>query len=247
MLDEANIESHAVWDKPTKDPDWLEAFMQRGTRMVERDKNHPCIFAWSMGNESGFGQNHEALSKWMHENDPTRPVHYHPAEDDPCIDILGPMYPTVQRIIDMAQKEGETRPVIMCEYAHSMGNSTGNLKEYWEAVRSHKRLQGGFIWDWVDQGLRKKTEDGVEYFAYGGDFGDTVNDLNFCINGLISPDRDPHPAMWEYKYILQPVVVEAVDLASGSVRVTNRHGFRSTDYLGIRWSVARGRRRDRVG
>ena len=237
VLDEANIESHSVWEKPTMDPDWREAFMERGQRMVERDKNHPSVIAWSMGNESGFGPNHEALSAWMHEYDTTRPVHYHPAEDHPCIDILGPMYPTVARIIEMAENDDD-RPVIMCEYSHSMGNSTGNLKEYWDAVRSHKNLQGGFIWDWVDQGIRMKTEDGEEYFGYGGDFGDTVNDLNFCINGLISPDRDPHPAMWEYKKILQPVVIEAVDLEKGEFTITNRHLFISTDYLAPAWSIA---------
>ena len=137
------------------------------------------------------------MAEWIRQRDATRLIHYHPAEDAQIIDILGPMYPSVARIIEMAQKPDETRPVVMCEYAHSMGNSTGNLKEYWEAIHRYPRLAGGFIWDWVDQGLRRVTEDGREWFAYGGDFGDMPNDNNFCANGLIGPDRVPHPAMWE--------------------------------------------------
>jgi beta-galactosidase len=238
LFDEANIESHGVWDKLTKDPAWKTAFMERGRRMVECHKNHPSILVWSLGNESGYGPNHEALADWTHAHDPTRLVHYHPAEDAPTVDVLGPMYPSVAKIIKMAQKPDETRPVVMCEYAHAMGNSNGNLKEYWEAIEAHKRLQGGFIWDWVDQGLRQVTEDGEEWFAYGGDFGDDPNDYNFCINGLVSPDREPHPGLWEYKKVLEPVRVEAVDLAKGTVKVINRQHFTDLCGLAISWSVS---------
>lgn len=237
VMDEANIESHGVWDKLTKDPEWETAFWERVMRMVERDKNHPCVISWSLGNESGFGPNHEVCADWCHRNDPTRPVHYHPAEDHPCIDILGPMYPSVQRIIDMAQVPGETRPVIMCEYAHSMGNSTGNLQEYWQVVDDYPRVQGGFIWDWVDQGLRRITEDGKVWYAYGGDFGDTPNDGNFCANGLINADRTPHPGLLEYKKVLEPVRVEAVDLAAGLLSVTNRYFFSDLSHLAAAWKV----------
>lgn len=237
LFDEANIESHGVWDQLTKDPLWETAFMERGTRMVERDKNHPSVIVWSLGNESGYGPNHVTLADWVHANDPTRPVHYHPADDAPPVDILAPMYPTVERIIHMASQPAETRPVIMCEYAHSMGNSTGNLKEYWDAVEAYPRLQGGFIWDWVDQGLRRHTEDGEMWFAYGGDFGDTPHDGPFCLNGLISPDREPHPALWDYKYILQPARFEAVDLALGEIRLTNRYTFLSLTGLKIAWTL----------
>ncbi|MBS1253649.1 MAG: Beta-galactosidase [Anaerolineales bacterium] len=240
VFDEANIESHGVWDKLTKDPAWETAFMERIIRMVERDKNHPCVLVWSLGNESGYGPNHDAAAHWIHENDPTRPVHYHPAEDAPIVDVLGPMYPSVDRIIEMAQDPDETRPVVMCEYAHSMGNSTGNLKEYWEAVERYKRLQGGFIWDWVDQGLRQVTGDGEEWFAYGGDFGDEPNDGNFCINGLVWPDRKPHPALWEYKKVLEPVRVEPVDLLSGKVRIVNNYGFSDLSGLDIAWTLSAG-------
>ncbi|NOZ30088.1 MAG: DUF4981 domain-containing protein [Chloroflexi bacterium] len=237
IFNEANIESHGVWDKLAKDPTWKTAFMERGIRMVERDKNHPCVIVWSLGNESGYGPNHDAMADWIHENDPTRLVHYHPAEDAPIVDVLGPMYPSVDRIIEMAQDPNETRPVVMCEYAHSMGNSTGNLKEYWEAIERYPRLQGGFIWDWVDQGLRRVTEDGQEWFAYGGDFGDEPNDGNFCINGLIWPDRRPHPGLWEYKKVLEPVRVEPVDLAAGKMRITNKYRFVDLSALDGSWSL----------
>ncbi len=237
VFDEANIESHGVWDRLTKDPSWRTAFMERCIRMVERDKNHPCVIVWSLGNESGYGPNHDAMADWIHENDPTRLVHYHPAEDAPIVDVLGPMYPSVARIIEMAQDPNETRPVVMCEYAHSMGNSTGNLKEYWEAIEKYPRLQGGFIWDWVDQGLRRVTEDGEEWFAYGGDFGDEPNDGNFCINGLIWPDRRPHPGLWEYKKVLEPVKVEPVDLTAGKVRIINKYRFVDLSGLTGSWSL----------
>lgn len=246
VIDEANIESHGVWDRLTKDPAWQTAFMERGTRMVERDKNHPCVIIWSLGNESGYGPNHIALADWIHEHDPTRPVHYESAtnhriyqgpETAPEIDIVSVMYPTLERLTEMAEMPGETRPFIMCEYAHAMGNSCGNLKEYWEVIRTHKRLQGGFIWDWVDQGIRQVTGDGEEWFAYGGDFGDEPNDGNFCINGLIFPDRRIHPALWEYKKVLEPVVVEAVDLLAGQLRIVNRYDFADLSKLEIAWEL----------
>ncbi len=239
LYDEADLETHGVWDRLTKDPLWEAAFVDRAVRMVERDKNHPSVLVWSLGNESGYGQNHDAMANWIRSRDDTRLIHYHPAEDAPIIDILGPMYPSVARIIEMAQKPGETRPVVMCEYAHSMGNSTGNLKEYWDAIETYPRLQGGFIWDWVDQGIRRVTEDGREWFAYGGDFGDTPNDGNFCGNGLIGSDRVPHPALWEYKKILEPVRVEALDLAKGRLRVSNRRFFTDLSDLEIVWTVQR--------
>jgi beta-galactosidase/beta-glucuronidase len=246
VIDEANIESHGVWDRLAKDPEWKMAFMERGTRMVERDKNHPCVIVWSLGNESGYGPNHEALADWIHDADPTRPVHYESAtgrreyegpHTAPHIDIVSVMYPTVERIVEMAQTPGETRPLIMCEYAHAMGNSPGNLKEYWEAIAAHPRLQGAFVWDWVDQGLRQVTEDGQEWFAYGGDFEDQPNDGNFCINGLIYPDRAGQPAMWELKKLVQPVKVTALDLAAGVIEVANGYDFSDLSGLEGAWQL----------
>ncbi len=246
VIDEANIETHALYNKLCHDPQWTHAFVERGKRMVERDKNHACIIMWSLGNESGYGPNHDAMAGWIRGYDPTRPLHYEGAISQHAVmangqasfeltgpptpeqeeqarrdgwqvgrlvtDIMCPMYPTVAHIIAYAQDPANTRPLIMCEYAHSMGNSTGNLKEYWAAIENNHGLQGGFIWDWVDQGLVKVDDQGREYWAYGGDFGDSINDRNFCINGLIWPDRTPHPAMYEYKKLLQPVKVEIKNL-----------------------------------
>jgi len=247
LIDEANLETHATLDKLAEDPSWRPAFLERAVRMVERDKNHPSVVIWSLGNESGYGPNHDAMAEWIRERDPSRPVHYEGAtgwggdykgaDDAPAVDIISVMYPTVERIVELAQIPGETRPLIMCEYAHAMGNSCGNLKEYWDAIEANKRLQGGFIWDWVDQGIRQVTEDGEEWFAYGGDFGDDPNDGPFCLNGVIFPDRQIQPALWEHKKIVQPVKVEAVDLLAGEVKVTNRHHFLDLSGFDIAWSL----------
>jgi beta-galactosidase/beta-glucuronidase len=229
--------------EPAHDPEWLHAFMERFVRMVERDKNHPCVIMWSLGNESGYGPNHDALAGWVHGYDPTRPVHYegviHTRERkiSRSVDVISIMYPPLERLIELAEDPEEDRPIIMCEYAHSMGNSTGNLKEYWDVIYSYKRLCGGFIWDWVDQGLKRVTEDGREWWAYGGDFGDEPNDGNFCINGLVWPDRKPHPAMWECKKIQQPVEAEAVDLSKGLVRILNRYDFTDLSVIDIFWEL----------
>jgi beta-galactosidase/beta-glucuronidase len=247
VFDEANIESHGVWDRLTKDPEWKTAFMERMVRMVERDKDHPSIIVWSLGNESGYGPNHEAIADWVHRRDPTRPVHYESAtswrtyagpDDAPCIDFVSVMYPSIDKLVEMAQTPGESRPFVMCEYAHAMGNSTGNLKEYWEAIEKYRRLQGGFVWDWVDQGIRQVTEEGDEWFAYGGDFGDVPNDGNFCINGLLFPDREPQPALWEVKKVLEPVKVEPVDLLAGQVQIVNRYHFSDLSGLDVSWTLS---------
>ncbi len=237
LIDEANLETHGVWDEPTRDPVWRTAFLERGSRMVERDKNHPSVIIWSLGNESGHGPNHAAMADWIHANDPTRPVFYDSADHEPYIDIVSKMYPTLERLVALAERPGETRPFIMAEYAHAMGNSPGNLKEYWDIVAQHPRLRGGFIWDWVDQGLRRKTEDGVEWFAYGGDYGESPHDGSFCINGLIFPDRTIHPALWEVKKVYQPVQVAVVDAPAGKVEVINRYDFSDLSHLDITWTL----------
>ncbi|MGC9520289.1 MAG: glycoside hydrolase family 2 TIM barrel-domain containing protein [Anaerolineae bacterium] len=237
LIDEANIESHGVWDEPSRDPDWRTAFMERGQRMVERDKNHPSVIVWSLGNESGHGPNHAALADWIHKHDPTRPVHYESAGSEPYVDIISTMYPTLERLARMAQAPDENRPFILCEYAHAMGNSPGNLKEYWETIERYPRARGAFIWDWVDQGLRRTTEDGEEWFAYGGDYGDEPNDGSFCINGLIFPDRKIQPTMWEVKKVYQPVQVTPVDLAAGEVEVVNRYHFTALSALDVVWTL----------
>jgi beta-galactosidase len=247
LVDEANIETHAVVEKLTNDPIWAAAFVDRGARMVERDKNYPSIIMWSLGNESGSGPNHAAMAGWMHDYDPTRLVHYEGAtgwggrytgpEDAPYVDVVSVMYPTLEKLDQLAQIPGETRPIVMCEYAHAMGNSCGNLREYWEAVEKYARFQGGFIWDWADQGIRQTTPAGVEWFAYGGDFGDDPNNGPFCLNGVLFPDRHIQPAMWECKKVQQPVKVEPVDLLAGEVRIVNGYHFSDLSHLDIAWDL----------
>lgn len=242
LIDEANIESHDIGGLLSNNPAWHSAFVERAIRMVERDKNHPSIIFWSLGNESGSGPNHAAMAGWIHDYDPTRPVHYEGAQgsptDAPYVDVVSHMYPKVETIVGLANNKIDDRPVVMCEYAHSMGNSTGNLKEYWDAVRSNRRLIGGFIWDWVDQGLVKKTPTGQEYWAYGGDFGDKPNSGNFCINGVVWPDRTPKPAMAECKKVFQCIEVKPMDLNKGKVRVINRYHFTNVGEFDVAWTLS---------
>ncbi len=252
LMDEANIETHGIAkmgpgpaDDPANSVEWTGAFIDRCSRMVLRDKNHPSVIIWSLGNEAGFGPNHQAAAGWIRGYDPTRLIHYEGAlrrrkadgKVADCLDMISTMYPSLEFLQQLAVEPGEERPVIMCEYAHSMGNSTGNLVEYWEIIEKYPRLVGGFIWDWIDQGLRKVTEDGEEWWAYGGDFGDEPNDGPFCINGLIWPDRTPHPAMWECRKIFQPIKIELVDQAEGVFQVTNLHETTDLSIFDVIWEI----------
>lgn len=240
LIDEANIESHGMGYHPDttlgNNPDWEEAHLDRISRMVERDKNHPSVIIWSMGNEAGDGVNFVKASDWLHRRDPSRPVHYERAQLKPHVDIFSPMYMRIEglrRYVDRPR----TRPLILCEYAHAMGNSVGNLQDYWDLIESEPLLQGGFIWDWVDQAFFKRTSDGREFFAYGGDFGDNWNDGNFLCNGLIQPDHTPNPHFFEVKKVYQNVGVEAVDPAAGRFRIRNKHAFLSLEGLRGTWQV----------
>ena len=252
VFDEANIESHGVWDQLAVDPEWEHQFVHRVQRMVHRDRNRACIIAWSLGNESGHGVNLEIASSWLRDFASSRPIHYHPSGRRPNIDIIGPMYPSLAELEALATAPNDDRPVIMCEYAHSMGNSTGNLDEYWDLIRRTPRLGGGFIWDWVDQGLRRTgskehPDDGVEWFAYGGDFGDEPNDSAFCMNGLVSPDREPHPAMAQVKQSYQPVGIELLDASKGLVRFTNRQQWLGLNMYEATWSLSSAGREVQAG
>jgi beta-galactosidase/beta-glucuronidase len=236
VIDEADLETHGFGitgnlSQLAQDPEWKEAFLDRAERMVERDKNHPSIIIWSLGNESGFGPNHEAMADWIRQADPTRPIHYEQAGEAAAVDIVSVMYPTVDSLIRQGQRTDDPRPFFMCEYAHAMGNGPGNLREYWDAIDAHTRLLGGCVWEWVDHGLRRHTSSGEEWFAYGGDFGDAPHDGNFCIDGLNFPDRIPHTGLIELKKVLEPVRVEPIDLPAGKVKITNRYQFSSLAHL----------------
>ena len=241
LIDEANLESHDLKGYLSNVAGWHSAFVERAIRMVERDKNHPSVICWSLGNETGCGPNHAAMSAWIKEYDPTRPIHYEGAAGDPVdypyVDMISRMYARIPEIIRLATDPNDNRPMVLCEYAHAMGNSVGNLKEYWDAIRSHKRLIGGFIWDWADQGLRKKSPDGKEFWAYGGDFGDKPNDGNFCCNGLVQPDRKPNPSLYEVKKVYQRIHVLPVDILAGKFRIYNEYDFLNLDFADIRWEL----------
>ncbi|MBM4038802.1 MAG: DUF4981 domain-containing protein [Planctomycetes bacterium] len=273
VIDEADLECHGMQplSRLSQDPEWEAAYLDRAVRMVERDKNHPSIIMWSLGNESGYGANHDAMARWIRQADPTRLIHYEGADgaqrwDKNChrltpgiLDVESEMYPHVDRLIERGKVKDDPRPYFMCEYAHAMGQGPGNLKEYWEAIRAYPRLVGGCIWEWADHSIRcgdKRPRlsaqtarnrdgcgyDGKEWFAYGGDFGDQPNDGNFCIDGLVFPDRVPHTGLIEYKAVVQPVHVEAVDLKAGRIRITNRNDFAALDYLEGQWAIVEDER-----
>lgn len=234
VVDEANLETHGFnrGGYPiaylASKPEWQAACVERLTRMVLRDRNHACVIAWSLGNESGAGKAHEAMAAWVRATDASRPVHYEGGHArTPLTDIVCPMYDRVAAIVADAEDPAEQRPVILCEYAHAMGNSGGGLDVYWAAFRKHGALQGGFIWDWVDQGLDCVAPDGRRFWAFGGNFGDAPHDAQFCVNGLVWPDRSPHPVALEARFLQQPLgaALAGDDVAPMALVVTNRYDF----------------------
>lgn len=246
VMDEANYENHGTYTGIiANSSSWVSSVMDRITRMVERDKNHACIFAWSLGNENGYGPALSASAGWLKAFDPTRTVHYEGASGcmriDPFDfqDYISRMYPNIEALVELDKPETGNKPIFLCEYAHSMGNSTGNLKEYWELIHRSKRLIGGCIWDWMDQGLLETTDSGENYWAYGGDYGDIPNDGNFCLNGIVAPDQTPKPALWECKYVFQPVCFEATreELERGIIRIKNRYCFTNLRERDIYWEI----------
>jgi Beta-galactosidase/beta-glucuronidase len=251
VVDEANIETHGMvpMNRLTDDPNWLPAMTERVTRMVQRDRNHPSIIIWSLGNESGHGSNHDSLYRWIKSVDPTRPVQYEGGgADSAATDIICPMYARVDQdqpfpavpkwsIKKWIGLPEEDRPLILCEYAHAMGNSFGGFHKYWEAFRKHPRLQGGFVWDWVDQSLIKRDENGKPFSAYGGDFGDTPNDRQFCMNGLVFADRTPHPALYEAQQAQQFFQFTLLRETPLKIEVRSEYLFRASDNERLLWTV----------
>lgn len=242
IVDEANIESHGMGygeKSLAKNPEFLEAHLDRTIRMVERDKNHPSVIIWSLGNEGGDGPNFAATYAWIHGRDTTRPVHYERTGEGPNTDIVCPMY--AWSYLERYGSRVQTRPLIMCEYMHSMGNSTGNMQDVWDIIERYPQLQGGFIWDWVDQGFAKKSPTGETYWAYGGDWGgpDVPSDANFMCNGLVGPDRTPHPALQEVKKVYQYVSVRPVPLSVDQFELVNKHDFTNLNRFDIRWDIVR--------
>lgn len=251
VVDEANIETHGMvpMNRLSDDPRWLPAMSQRVTRMVQRDRNHPSIIIWSLGNESGHGVNHDALYRWLKSEDPSRPVQYEGGgADSAATDIICPMYARVDQdqpfpavpkwsIKKWLSMPGEQRPLILCEYAHAMGNSLGGFAKYWQAFRQYPRLQGGFVWDWVDQSLIKYDDEGQAWSAYGGDFGDTPNDRQFCMDGLVFADRTPHPSLYEAKHAQQFFQFTLLPGAVRNIEVTSEYLFRHSDNEILHWTL----------
>jgi beta-galactosidase len=246
VVDEANIESHAYIFSLCDDPRYVNACVDRGARMVQRDKNHPSIIMWSLGNESGYGATHDALAAWIRSYEPSRPLHYEGAifldwnRRQSATDVLCPMYPEIADIVRWAERDdAPNMPLIMCEYSHAMGNSNGGLADYWDAIERLDGLQGGFIWEFWDHGLRQHLPDGTTRSAYGGDFGDEPNDLNFCIDGVVWPDRTPKPALREHKYLACPIRMRASqgNLKRGVIRLRNVQHFAGTFWLRARYEI----------
>ncbi|GED57148.1 beta-galactosidase subunit alpha [Brevibacillus formosus] len=242
VMDETDLETHGFQltgniSQLSDDPEWEQTYVERMERMVERDKNHPSIIMWSLGNESGFGCNFRAMAAWCRQADPTRLIHYEEDREAEVCDVFSTMYSSVEKMIQHGENEHLQKPHIMCEYAHAMGNGPGGLRDYANVFDKYQRLQGGFVWEWIDHGLRQYTPDGREYYAYGGDFGDYPTNGNFVIDGLIRPDRTPSPGLLEYKKVIEPIVAEATDLESGLVTITNRYDFRTLAHVRMVWSV----------
>ncbi|MFL0249573.1 glycoside hydrolase family 2 TIM barrel-domain containing protein [Clostridium neuense] len=254
VVDEADLECHGLHSAGlfkdgsfhvlSKNSQWKKAFLDRAERLVERDKNHPSVIIWSMGNESGYDANHIAMAKWAKTRDNSRLIHYEGAAenykgstDTECLDMESRMYASTEYIEKYAQNEDNKKPLFLCEYCHAMGNGPGDLKDYWDVIYKYPKLMGGCVWEWCDHGIKTETSDGEEFYAYGGDFGDKPNDGNFCLDGLVYPDRKPHTGLLELKKVIAPVKVDAEDLKKGTIKVTNLFDFIDLSDIALCWKV----------
>ena len=243
VIGEANIESHAFISSICDDTRYLSAFVDRVGRMVQRDIHHASVVMWSLGNESGAGTNHEAAAAFARSFDPSRPLHYEGgirgnwSGSHSLTDVIAPMYPNISAIKEYAKSPKADRPLIMCEYSHAMGNSNGTLAEYWEVIESTHGLQGGFIWEMWDHGPVQTLPDGSKRNAYGGDYGETKHDGNFCCDGMVFPDRTAKPAMHEFKAIAAPAVVTGVKGSAGQFKIFNKNFFKDLSEYQLQWSI----------
>lgn len=250
IVDEANVEIHGMGvlpgnidttNHPAYIPLWHASIMDRITRMVERDKNHPSVIIWSMGNECGNGKVFYDAYNWIKKFDKSRPVLFEQAIEESNTDIVSPMYPKIGYMKKYAADSTKTRPFIMCEFAHAMGNSSGNFQTYFDIFNSSKHMQGGFIWDWADQGIKTKDENGKNYWAYGGDFGvgHLQNDENFCANGIVDASRNPHPGIFEVKKVYQNIKFKDVDWKNGMIKIENNFAFKDLSDFYFKWTLVK--------
>ena len=255
VIDEADIETHGFdliqeWSRLSDNHEWEEAYLDRMIRMVERDKNHPSVIIWSLGNESGFGKNHLVMANWAKQRDNTRLIHYegetrdilertdnNPYEENEAADMFSTMYSSVELMEELGKREDLKQPHILCEFGHAMGNGPGGFKEYFDVFYKYKRLQGGFVWEWMDHGIRTYTNEGEEYFGYGGDFGDTPHDSNFVIDGMVMPDRTPSPALIEYKKVIEPIIVTEFNSKEKTIKLENRYDFINLEHITAIWEL----------
>ncbi len=251
VVAEANIESHGMgYGNKTlaKREDYKKAHLERNQRNVERCFNHPSIIFWSLGNEAGYGSNFEAAYEWIKAEDPSRAVQYERAGKKGMTDIFCPMYLGYEGCIRYCEDGSMTKPLIQCEYAHAMGNSQGGFKEYWDLIRKYPKFQGGFIWDFVDQSIRRTGKNGKTIYAYGGDFNKfDASDINFCNNGLVSPDRMPNPHAYEVRHFYQDIWTTPADFANGEINIRNEYFFRDLSAYCLEWEVLKNGKSMRRG
>ncbi|GMA58693.1 hypothetical protein GCM10025858_31960 [Alicyclobacillus sacchari] len=251
VIDEADLECHGFvvardWDRLSDDPALEQVYIDRIERTVQRDKNHACVVMWSLGNESGYGRNHLAMAAYVRSVDSTRLLHYEGETRrllegkhdlrEAVMDVYSTMYSSVDDLVQLAEMDLD-KPHVMCEFAHAMGNGPGNLCEYIETFYQYPRLQGGFVWEWMDHGIRVRDRDGQSYFAYGGDFGERPHDANFVIDGLVFPNHTPSPGLIEYKKAIEPIKARMVDMRDRVLEIENRYDFLDLDHVRMLWSV----------
>lgn len=241
LVDEANLETHGIQSLLSKDPEWTHAYLERMTRMVMRDKNHPSILFWSLGNESGVGMNHAAMAGWVRQYDPYRIVQVYEFEGpNPLVtDIRVPMYPKLSWLEEQLADTYDMRPIVLLEYAYAKSNSSGNFHKFWDLTDRYPRFQGGFVWDWSDKAISSYREDGKKYWAYGGDFGEPVVDdvPDTCLNGVVAPDLSPHPGAYDIKKAQSPVIIRKVDVISGKFTVYNNYIDSDLCHLESHWEI----------